>query len=154
MGRTAIITGISGQDGSYLAKLLLGKNYRVIGIRRPNAPTDLWRFSELGISQDVEMLDLDLQDKEEIISALQKVKPDEIYNLGTNLQYRRVFILQQMLHNIQGLMHCFCLRPLKKQIGRYVFIKPHPRKCLEHPKYRHKMSRPLFSLSALMVPQN
>ena len=82
MGRTAIITGISGQDGSYLAKLLLGKNYRVIGIRRPNAPTDLWRFSELGISQDVEMLDLDLQDKEEIISALQKVKPDEIYNLG------------------------------------------------------------------------
>ena len=57
MGRTAIITGISGQDGSYLAKLLLGKNYRVIGIRRPNAPTDLWRFSELGISQDVEMLD-------------------------------------------------------------------------------------------------
>jgi GDPmannose 4,6-dehydratase len=82
MGRTAIITGISGQDGSYLAKLLLGKNYRVIGIRRPNAPNDLWRFSELGISQDVEMLDLDLQDKEEIISALQKVKPDEIYNLG------------------------------------------------------------------------
>ena len=82
MGRTAIITGISGQDGSYLAKLLLGKNYRVIGIRRPNAPTDLWRFSELGISQDVEILDLDLQDKEEIISALQKVKPDEIYNLG------------------------------------------------------------------------
>ena len=82
MGRTAIITGISGQDGSYLAKLLLGKNYRVIGIRRPNAPSDLWRFSELGISQEVEMLDLDLQDKEEIIFALQKVKPDEIYNLG------------------------------------------------------------------------
>ena len=80
MGRTAIITGISGQDGSYLAKLLLGKNYRVIGIRRPNALTDLWRFSELGISQDVEMLDLDLQDKEEIISALQKVKLYEIYN--------------------------------------------------------------------------
>ena len=39
-------------------------------------------FFELGISLDVEMLDLDLQDKEEIISALQKVKPDEIYNLG------------------------------------------------------------------------
>lgn len=82
MGRTAIITGISGQDGSYLAKLLLSKNYRVLGIRRPNAASDLWRFSELGINQDVEMFDLDLQDKEQIISALQKVKPDEIYNLG------------------------------------------------------------------------
>ncbi len=82
MGRTAIITGISGQDGSYLAKLLLGKNYHIIGIRRPNVPVDLWRFSELGISQDVEMLALNLQDKEEIISALQKVKPNEIYNLG------------------------------------------------------------------------
>ena len=41
MGRTAIITGISGQDGSYLAKLLLDKKYRVLGIRRPNASSDL-----------------------------------------------------------------------------------------------------------------
>lgn len=82
MGRTAIITGISGQDGSYLAKLLLDKKYRVLGIRRPNASSDLWRFSELGINQDVEMLDLDLQDKEQIIATLQKIKPDEIYNLG------------------------------------------------------------------------
>ena len=82
MGRTAIITGISGQDGSYLAKLLLSKNYRVFGVRRPNACSDLWRFSVLGINQEVEMLDLDLQDKNHIISALQKIKPDEIYNLG------------------------------------------------------------------------
>ena len=82
MGRTAIITGISGQDGSYLAKLLLSKNYRVFGVRRPNAFSDLWRFLELGINQDIEMLDLDLQDKKYIISALQKIKPDEIYNLG------------------------------------------------------------------------
>ena len=82
MGKTAIITGISGQDGTYLAKLLLNKNYHVIGIRRHNALTNLWRFYELGITQDVEMLDLDLQDKEKIIIALKKVKPDEIYNLG------------------------------------------------------------------------
>ena len=91
MGRTAIITGISGQDGSYLAKLLLGKNYRVIGIRRQNAPSDLWRFSELGISQDVEMLDLDLQDKEQIIATLQKIKPDEIYNLGDQSSVKASF---------------------------------------------------------------
>ena len=82
MQKTTIITGISGQDGSYLAKLLLSKNYRVIGVRRPNVSPDLWRFSELGINQDIEMLDLDLQDKNHIISALQKIKPDEIYNLG------------------------------------------------------------------------
>ena len=82
MQKTTIITGISGQDGSYLAKLLLSKNYRVIGVRRPNASPDLWRFSELGIKQNIEMLDLDLQDKDHIISVLQKIKPDEIYNLG------------------------------------------------------------------------
>ena len=91
MGRTAIITGISGQDGSYLAKLLLDKKYRVIGIRRLNTTPDLWRFSELGINQEVEMLDLDLQDKEQIIATLQKIKPDEIYNLGDQSSVQESF---------------------------------------------------------------
>ena len=114
MGRTAIITGISGQDGSYLAKLLLGKNYRVIGIRRPNAPTDLWRFSELGISQDVEILDLDLQDKEEIISALQKVKPDEIYNLGDQSSVQASFYSPAVAAQYSGFNALLLLEAVKE----------------------------------------
>ena len=91
MGRTVIITGISGQDGSYLAKLLLGKNYRVIGISRPDVTTDLWRFSELGISQDIEILNIDIQDKEKIIHVLKNIKPDEIYNLGDQSSVQESF---------------------------------------------------------------
>ena len=110
MGRTAIITGISGQDGSYLAKLLLSKNYRVFGVRRPNAFSDLWRFLELGINQDIEMLDLDLQDKKYIISALQKIKPDEIYNLGDQSSVQASFYSPADAAKYSGLMHCYCLR--------------------------------------------
>ena len=91
MQKKAIITGISGQDGTYLAKLLLNKNYHVIGIQRLNTTPDLWRFSELGINQEVEMLDLDLRNKKQIIATLQKIKPDEIYNLGDQSSVQESF---------------------------------------------------------------
>ena len=55
--KTALITGISGQDGAYLANLLLNKGYRVIGGERRNASSTLWRLNELGIHNDIELVD-------------------------------------------------------------------------------------------------
>lgn len=113
MQKTAIITGISGQDGSYLAKFLLSKNYRVIGVRRPNASSDLWRFSELGLNQDVEMLDLNLQDKDDIIAALRKIKPDEIYNLGGQTSVQTSFYSPADAAKYSGLNALLLLEALK-----------------------------------------
>ena len=113
MQKTAIITGISGQDGSYLAKFLLSKNYRVIGVRRPNASSDLWRFSELGLNQDVEMLDLNLQDKDDIIAALRKIKPDEIYNLGGQTSVQTSFYSPADAAKYSGLNALILLEALK-----------------------------------------
>ena len=113
MQKTAIITGISGQDGSYLAKFLLSKNYRVIGVRRPNASSDLWRFSELGLNQDVEMLDLNLQDKDDIIAALRKIKPDEIYNLGGQTSVQTSFYSPADAAKFSGLNALILLEALK-----------------------------------------
>src|SRR5437867_7898900 len=82
MARTALITGISGQDGAYLAQLLLGKGYRVVGGLRRSSRSALARLIELQIAGDVELADFDLAEISNIMRVLEKVKPDEVYNLA------------------------------------------------------------------------
>ena len=82
MNKTAIVTGILGQDGAYLAKLLLEKGYKVYGfIARRSTPVD-WRLKELGIENEVEYIEGDLTDVSSLIRAVNIAKPDEFYNLG------------------------------------------------------------------------
>lgn len=78
----ALITGISGQDGSYLAKLLLEKGYEVYGAERRSASSEHWRLKKLGIIDQVKMVPFELLEHSNIVETLEKVRPDEIYNLG------------------------------------------------------------------------
>lgn len=82
--KTAIITGITGQDGAYLAKLLLAKNYKVFGTYRRTSSVNFWRIDELGISDNsnLHLVEYDLTDLGNTISMVEKVRPDEIYNLA------------------------------------------------------------------------
>ena len=80
--KTALITGITGQDGAYLAKLLLEKNYRVVGAVRRASTLNLPRLSALNIDRDVELQTLDVQDLTNIVRIIETVQPDEIYNLS------------------------------------------------------------------------
>lgn len=80
--KTAIITGISGQDGPYLAKLLLEKNYKVVGTVRSYRCANNKNFQYLGIEKNVILEELDLLDMANVIRIIQKYKPDEIYNLA------------------------------------------------------------------------
>jgi GDPmannose 4,6-dehydratase len=80
--KTAIITGISGQDGAYLAKLLLDKGYKVIGIIRPNRKTPLVGIDFLGISNDIELKEVDLLDRVAVDGLMEQYSPDEFYNLA------------------------------------------------------------------------
>ncbi len=78
--KTALITGITGQDGSYLAEFLLGKGYKVVGMVRR---TSLENFSRIRhIQEDIELVTGDLLDQLSLISILQEHRPDEVYNLG------------------------------------------------------------------------
>lgn len=80
MQRKALITGITGQDGSYLAEFLLEKGYRVYGLLRRSSTINFERITHL---QDrVELVPGDLLDPSSLISALQKCQPDEVYNLA------------------------------------------------------------------------
>jgi GDPmannose 4,6-dehydratase len=80
MPRKALITGITGQDGSYLAEFLLEKKYRVYGLIRRSSTTNFERIAHL--QDDVELIPGDLLDPSSLITAIQKTEPDEIYNLG------------------------------------------------------------------------
>jgi GDPmannose 4,6-dehydratase len=81
---TALITGVTGQDGAYLAQLLLKKNYTVIGLMRRSASADVIgeRLRWLGIIDDVRLVEADLVDLSSLIRVMQTHKPDEVYNLA------------------------------------------------------------------------
>jgi GDPmannose 4,6-dehydratase len=80
MKRKALITGITGQDGSYLAEFLLDKNYIVYGLVRRSSTINFERISHL--QDKVELIPGDLLDQSSLITALQKTEPDEVYNLA------------------------------------------------------------------------
>jgi GDPmannose 4,6-dehydratase len=77
---TAVITGITGQDGSYLAEFLLAKGYRVVGMVRRTSSDPLVRIAH--VLEDVELVPGDLHDQWSLMDLLRKYEPDEVYNLG------------------------------------------------------------------------
>src|SRR3978361_1004095 len=81
---TALVTGVTGQDGAYLSQLLRSKGYRVIGMMRRSASSDVIgeRLRWLGILEKVEIVDGNLVDLSSLIRLIQTYQPDEIYNLA------------------------------------------------------------------------
>ena len=79
-GRTALITGITGQDGSYLAELLLGKGYRVCGVVRRLSSPNVMNLT--AIRDQIEILDGDLMDQGSLNEIVRRTAPDEVYNLA------------------------------------------------------------------------
>lgn len=84
MTKTAFLTGITGQDGAYLAELLLRTGYSVFGLARRSSTADvnLTRLKWLGIEKDVTIVDGNLRDLSGLIRSMRDIKPDEIYNLA------------------------------------------------------------------------
>lgn len=82
MTKTAFITGITGQDGAYLAKLLLEKGYKVHGGVRRIGVISTGRLDAVGVTEDVELHDFELLEGSNIQRVLDKVAPDEVYNLA------------------------------------------------------------------------
>ena len=80
--RNALVTGITGQDGAYLAQLLLEKGYRVVGLHRRSSTTNTWRLQELGVLDKIELVEGDLGDSSSLEAAIENAEPDEVYNLA------------------------------------------------------------------------
>ncbi|GAA5179025.1 GDP-mannose 4,6-dehydratase [Niveibacterium umoris] len=82
MTKRALVTGVTGQDGAYLAQLLLGKGYEVHGLLARRSTDTKWRLRELGIDGDIRFIEGDLADAASLQRALVKSQADEVYNLG------------------------------------------------------------------------
>jgi GDPmannose 4,6-dehydratase len=84
MAKRALVTGITGQDGAYLSKLLLEKGYEVVGVirRSSHKEAETWRLDWLGVTDRVSLVEGNLTDLSSLIRILRDVKPDEIYNLA------------------------------------------------------------------------
>ncbi|MDP9895790.1 GDPmannose 4,6-dehydratase [Variovorax boronicumulans] len=84
MKKRAVVTGITGQDGAYLAELLLSKGYEVHGAYRRTSSVNFWRIEQLGIQNhpDLHLIEYDLTDQGSSITLLRDAQPDEVYNLA------------------------------------------------------------------------
>ena len=84
MNKVALITGVSGQDGAYLAEFLLNKGYVVYGAYRRTSSVNFWRLEELDLlgHERLELVEFDLTDLSNSVRLLERCKPDEVYNLA------------------------------------------------------------------------
>ncbi|MCX7870074.1 MAG: GDP-mannose 4,6-dehydratase [bacterium] len=80
--KKALITGIRGQDGAYLAKLLLDLGYQVYGADRRSSDSSYWRLEYLKIKDKIKLVYMDLLEYSNIIDVIKEIKPDEVYNLA------------------------------------------------------------------------
>src|SRR5262245_66081460 len=87
MAKRALITGITGQDGSYLAELLLEKGYEVHGMVRRASTENFERIEHL--TEKLTLIQADLLDQSSLVEALEEAEPDEVYNLGARASSRR-----------------------------------------------------------------
>lgn len=101
MSKTALLTGITGQDGSYLAELLLGKGYKVFG-SVPRFATDPYENIQHILDQ-VEIITSDLDDSSSLVRAIQKCQPDEVYNLGAQSFVKASWDVPELTGDITGL---------------------------------------------------
>ena len=100
--KTALITGVTGQDGCYLAKNLLDKGYKVFGAVKHTTGIQNWRLDEMGITNDIEYVDVDIVDQANVRSMIDKTKPDEVYNLAAQSFVALSFEQPEMAALIDG----------------------------------------------------
>jgi GDPmannose 4,6-dehydratase len=103
MPKKALITGITGQDGAYLAKLLLSKGYKVIGGYRRVSTPNYWRLIDMGIYRDIEMVPLDLMDQGTLFQVVNHYQPEEIYHLAAQSYVGVSFDMPLITGEIDGL---------------------------------------------------
>lgn len=99
--KSALITGITGQDGSYLAELLIEKGYKVIGMVRRTSNENLQRVSH--ILDQVEITSADLSDQSSLTKMIEKYKPDEVYNLASQSFVAASWAQAELTGDITGL---------------------------------------------------
>lgn len=105
--KTALITGVTGQDGSYLAEFLLDKGYKVIGLIRRTSSKNIQRISHLlkesELNNNFSIIEGELSDHSSILNALKRTNPDEVYNLAAMSDVYSSFCMPEYTYNVDAL---------------------------------------------------
>lgn len=157
MARRALVTGITGQDGSYLAELLLGKGYEVYGLVRRLSTPNISNIAP--ILDDVHLLDGDVMDQSSLNAAVKEAEPDEVYNLAAQSFVGTSFVQPVLTGEITGLGAVRTLDAVRAQrqtifseffwiIGPSLALKsPRKRTVRMFPRRRRTCDRPRDSSS-------
>ena len=121
--KTAIISGICGQDGAYLAQLLLSKGYKVVGAERRSASGSAWRLEKLGIDDEVTIEEFELIESSTALKILDKHKPDEFYNLAAQSFVKASFDIPVFTGNTTGLGVTRMLEAIRSYNDRIKFYQ-------------------------------
>jgi GDPmannose 4,6-dehydratase len=113
MAKSALITGITGQDGAYLAQFLLGKGYDVHGLLARRGSDTLWRLRELGVVDRLKLIDGDLTDQGSLVRALEKSRAVEFYNLGAQSFVATSWTQPTLTANVCGMGALHCLEAIR-----------------------------------------
>ena len=121
--KRALITGVTGQDGAYLAQSLLGKNYEVFGTTRGRPESSPWRLKELGIAERVTLLSMDLTNTESVFAVVAEVSPDEVYNLAAQSVVAHSFDEPLATGDVDGLGVVRLLEALRQKAPQARFLQ-------------------------------
>ena len=121
--KTAIISGICGQVGAYLAQLLLSKGYKVVGAERRSASGSAWRLEKLGIDDEVTIEEFELIESSTALKILDKHKPDEFYNLAAQSFVKASFDIPVFTGNTTGLGVTRMLEAIRSYNDRIKFYQ-------------------------------
>ena len=142
--KKALVTGITGQDGSYLAELLLEKGYEVHGIVRRASSFNTERLDHLYKDPLVDDTNLylhygDLADAVQLVKLLYDLQPDEIYNLGAQSHVRVSFDIPEYTGDVTGVGAVRILEAVREAVWlvKFAIIKPLHRRCME--KFRKSL---------------
>ncbi len=113
MSKTALITGIMGQDGPYLAKLLLSKGYKVYGLTRRYSNPNYSNLDFLGITKQVDFVEGDLSDESSLYNVVRTLRPHEIYNLGAQSFVKSSFDQPKLTTEVNALGVLYFLNAIK-----------------------------------------
>lgn len=103
MANRALVTGVTGQDGAYLAKLLLDKGYEVFGTYRRTSTPNFWRLDALGVTERVTLLHADVSDMASLLEAVTVSEPEEIYNLAAQSFVGASFETPMLTGDVDGM---------------------------------------------------
>lgn len=113
MAKTALITGILGQDGPYLAKLLLSKSYKVYGMIRRYSNPNFENLDYLGLTDKVEYVDGDMTDESSLNQLMRNLRPDEIYNLAAQSFVGDSWTMAKITSEVNALGVLYLLNAIK-----------------------------------------